>query len=183
MTEEPIAGGSKRPFQRMSTNKQIQAHTMVTRRELGALRPRRHKRIILVKSRLGGLLLADVNTYDEALLHLEDSLKSCQYVDAPRLQATTWIRYATALQYVGRHQDSLSSFDEALAFIVERRLRKLRDFALQHKGKCLVEVGLLNEALRCFEAALRIRRKRKEKALIRSTTFAMAAVKRKLTAP
>nr|WP_250886688.1 hypothetical protein [Bacillus sp. SM2101] len=50
------------------------------------------------------------------------------------------------------------------------------DFALQHKGKCYLELNLLNEAEDCFIKALEIRKYKGNKSLIESTELAIQLV-------
>lgn len=47
------------------------------------------------------------------------------------------------------------------------------DFALQHKGKCLMELDRNFEAKECFKEALKIREQKEDSELIRSTILAL----------
>src|SRR5699024_12286139 len=52
------------------------------------------------------------------------------------------------------------------------------DFALQHKGKCLMELARLNDAEACFVKALALRNAKGDAALMDSTEQAIDLVRR-----
>lgn len=51
------------------------------------------------------------------------------------------------------------------------------DFVLQHKGKCLMELAMLNEAEECFQKALTLRKSKRIRSLIYSTEQAIELVR------
>src|SRR5690625_6751464 len=67
-----------------------------------------------------------------------------------------------ALKYDHNHNDALELFNEALIKCSEHGMDLYEDFALQHKGKCLLELNRIEEAFVCFERALEIREMRSE---------------------
>lgn len=112
---------------------------------------------------------------DEAVSYLERAHELALAAKAPSLAVTMALRLATARQHRGEHPRAETMFQEAL-----RRTRdpaaqaaQLEDFALQHLGKCLVEMGRLAEARDCFEQALTLRIGKGEQGLIASTREAL----------
>lgn len=51
------------------------------------------------------------------------------------------------------------------------------DFVLQHKGKCLMELAMLNDAEECFKKALALRESKGNCSLIDSTEQAIGLVR------
>ncbi|SDI89727.1 tetratricopeptide repeat protein [Natribacillus halophilus] len=86
------------------------------------------------------------------------------------------IRLGEALKYDHKHSEALAKFNEALAKCHEFGLDKYEDFALQHKGKCLLELGRSAEALGCFKKALELRKTKGDSSLIKSTQQAIELV-------
>lgn len=81
------------------------------------------------------------------------------------------LRLATLLQYRNEHAEAEPLFRETLE--LARRMHLLEDFACQHMGKCLAELGQLDEAIACFERALALRAARGEPSLIASSREAL----------
>ncbi len=148
------------------------------RAELSRLRPSHSKKKAKALGRLGMLLLAHEKTAQEGLQLLNQACEIAAQNNHQRLAAANGIRRATAFQYCGDHAQAVAVFNDVLELITRMRLRKLRDFALQHKGKCLAEMGDDAGAHECFIEALRIRKQRKATDLISSTTRAISAIKR-----
>jgi tetratricopeptide (TPR) repeat protein len=121
--------------------------------------------------RRGDLLRAHPRHVESAVRLLRLSHRRAR---TPRERAVAQIRLATALQYAGRHDLALRWFGRADRTIAEARLRNLRHYLEQHRGKCLVEMGRLEEARAAFRVALRLRRNRPE--LLVSTRRALAAI-------
>ncbi len=94
------------------------------------------------------------------------------------LEAANPLRYATALQYGGHHADAVAVFEELLARAGEQGFAQYQHFSLQHFGKCLAELRDYDEARKCFESALKIRRAIGDASLIESTNTALAALDR-----
>lgn len=112
----------------------------------------------------------------EAVAHGEAALAAARELGKPKAVASNAIRLATAYQYANRHEEALPLFEEAVA--LTRRLGVLTDFALQHQGKALAELGRLDEAAACFTEALAMRRARGDTGLIASTQEALDALAR-----
>lgn len=112
---------------------------------------------------------------DEAIAHLERALELAQTAKAPGLQVPLMLRMATALQHRGEHARAEVMFQDALRRTRDHQVQavELEDFALQHLGKCLVEMGHHAQARDCFEQALALRLAKGEQGLIASTRQAL----------
>ncbi|MCF6136644.1 hypothetical protein [Pseudalkalibacillus berkeleyi] len=95
----------------------------------------------------------------------------------PHIEIVSLIRLGEALKYNNQHQDALNRFNIALKKCRLNQIDKYKDFVLQHKGKCLMELNRLNEAEQCFEAALNLRLKKEDPTLIHSTNLAIELVR------
>jgi tetratricopeptide (TPR) repeat protein len=170
-----------RPFQRLDKG-DIEDYTVVVselRNRLETMRRRAIRKRAKLLSKLGVLLLADPATLDEAAAILDDAHALAHQLRHNRLIATNGIRRAMAFQYRGHHLAALQAYDETIGFIENNGLRRLKDYALQHKGKCLVEAGDLGSAARCLDAALHIRQQRGDEDLVASTMRAIEELKRR----
>lgn len=114
---------------------------------------------------------------ETALPLLEVALAGAQRLGARRLEMVNCIRLATMYQYMDRHDQAEALFRRALELAREADGTDRLDFALQHLGKCLVEMGRFEEAAACFEEALALRRAKGDAGLIASTEQALAAVR------
>lgn len=161
----PRAQMSSRPFLRMRRDDLPDWEARVREARVAAADARG-------RSALAALLLADPDALEEARALLEAALPEQE----GRAAATTLIRLGTALQYLGRHGEALGRFDDAESLVRRERLPGLIDFVLQHRGKCLAELGRVDEARACFRRALRARRIRGDAALVASTEAALAAL-------
>ncbi|KGR74959.1 hypothetical protein [Ureibacillus sinduriensis] len=88
-------------------------------------------------------------------------------------QIVTLIRLGEALKYDTHHKEALLKFNEALNLCITNKIDAYIDFALQHKGKCLMELSLLKEAEECFLEALHLRELKEDFSLINSTKQAL----------
>lgn len=82
------------------------------------------------------------------------------------------IRLGEAFKYNHNHQKALEIFNQALALCKDSNIPYL-DFALQHKGKCLMEMDQLTEAENCLKEALELRKQKGDKSLSESTQLAL----------
>lgn len=165
-----------RPFQRL-TRDQVPDHA-ATVATLRAALPSAPGEACRLRSRLGMLLLADPATFDEGFALLERVQAALRGGEDVHGLAVNTIRHGTALQYAGRHREAIARFDEAVVLIEAHSLSPLRDFALQHKGKCLAECGRLRDAERCLREALALRLAKGDAELVASTERAIAALGR-----
>lgn len=70
------------------------------------------------------------------------------------------IRLGEAFKYDNNHELALDKFNKALRICKNKQVDEYLDFALQHKGKCLMELARLEDAEICFIKALEIRNKK-----------------------
>lgn len=95
--------------------------------------------------------------------------------DAGR-ETANLIRLATALQYDGRHEEALDVFGTAISHAHCDDVQRYVHFAHQHQGKCLAEMGRLDEAQAAFVRAMAVRRHLGDAGLQESTGRAIAEV-------
>lgn len=87
------------------------------------------------------------------------------------------IRIGEAHKYDNNHTKALELFNKALDKCDANKIDEYLDFVMQHKGKCLMELGRLNEAEECFLKALKLRISKGNPSLIDSTEQALRLVK------
>lgn len=95
---------------------------------------------------------------------------------SPAREVVSLIRLGEALKYESKHQEALNHFNQALELCEANKIEEYMDFGLQHKGKCLMELAMLDEAGRCLQKALEIRKSKGDPSLIDSTEQAINLV-------
>ncbi|MDS9470728.1 tetratricopeptide repeat protein [Sporosarcina pasteurii] len=95
----------------------------------------------------------------------------------PTREIISLIRLGEALKYDSNHKKALDHFDKALEICDANKIDEYLDFVLQHKGKCLMELAMLNEAEECFQQALKLRKLKGNRSLIDSTEQAIELVR------
>lgn len=98
--------------------------------------------------------------------HQEDAIK----------EMVTLIRSGEVLKYGGEHGEALTLFDKALSLCRSGNFLVYQDFALQHIGKCYLEMHEFECAEKNLQEALDLRRKKGDEALIDSTEKALELV-------
>lgn len=93
-------------------------------------------------------------------------------------ESITFIRLGEAYKYDNQHEIALKLFNKALEKCRLNEVNEYIDFAYQHKGKCLMEIGKYDEAEKCFLEALHIRKLKHDGALIDSTEQALQFLKK-----
>ncbi|HLQ97532.1 MAG TPA: GrpB family protein [Candidatus Dormibacteraeota bacterium] len=88
------------------------------------------------------------------------------------------IRLGEAFKYDNCHKKALDLFNKALKLCDTHRIDEYMDFAYQHKGKCLMELGMPIEAKQCFEQALILRTVKGNTSLIDSTKQAIEFIRK-----
>ncbi len=83
---------------------------------------------------------------------------------------------ATATQYLGRREEALVLFAEALERAPGNPSWQHRDFIHHHRGRCLAELGRIAEARQDFEQALAVRIAKGDAFYVASTRRALAAL-------
>ncbi len=119
-----------------------------------------------------------LGNYQESLALLGDALALARQLKDTRREIANLIRLATAHQYAGDHSRAEALFHQALELVRTAQQTEYVDFVWQHLGKCLVEMGRLEEARACFEEALACRQVKGDAELIASTDRALEAVRR-----
>lgn len=98
-----------------------------------------------------------------------DSLQTAVGLCDENKKISNVIRLGEALKYDGQPEQALNKFDEAIDLCTSSVSSVLLDFAYQHKGKCLLELGQMNLALDYFQKAMKIRIAKGDQSLIAST--------------
>ncbi|MBM0066466.1 tetratricopeptide repeat protein [Alkalicoccobacillus gibsonii] len=93
-------------------------------------------------------------------------------------KAISFIRLAEAFKYADMHDLALETFDQAEEICHAHSLENILEFVLQHKGKCLAEMGKLTEARASLDEALEIRIRKQDPSLIESTKLAQESLLR-----
>jgi tetratricopeptide (TPR) repeat protein len=112
---------------------------------------------------------------EPARRHLEKAVAEARAHGLRKQLGTNLVRLATALQYADAHEAAMPLFEEALVVTAETGVAL--DFAHQHLGKCLAELGRWGEAIGHFEQALAMRQARGDAGLIASTEEALEAAR------
>ncbi|MEY9973341.1 tetratricopeptide (TPR) repeat protein [Lysinibacillus sp. RC46] len=88
------------------------------------------------------------------------------------------IRLGEAIKYNGNPMKALGIFNEVLDKCKANNNLAYLDFAIQHKGKCLLELGEIAEAEKCFKEALKLRELKGDVSLIESTQQGLNFIKK-----
>lgn len=91
----------------------------------------------------------------------------------PTKEIVSFIRLGEAFKYDNNHGKAMDCFNKALEMCEMYHVDEYLDFALQHKGKCLIELTRLKEADECFQKALVLRKLKGNGTLIESTEQAI----------
>lgn len=133
---------------------------------------------VIQLSQLGEALRCHPDHVEESVDLQREALPLAESLDHPRRVSIVQLRLAISLQYADRHDEALPWFDAAAETIRTHRLKRLRDFVEQHRGKCLAEMGRTEEAAASIRAALRLRTSRRDPApdLVASSERALRAL-------
>lgn len=110
---------------------------------------------------------------DAAVRYGQEAVERARSAANRNAEVANLIRLGEAHKYRDEHAIAEPLFRQALALSTEGDARTLHDFALQHLGKCLIEMGKYDEAIVSLEQALDIRRGKATQALIESTEQAL----------
>lgn len=119
-----------------------------------------------------------IEQYEQALEFSEAGLALARELANRRAEVANLLSLATTYQYLNRHEEAERFFRECLAVVKTHEVKDLEDYTYQHYGKCLVEMGRLDEAIACFERALVLRQAKGEPGLLESTNNALSAARR-----
>lgn len=115
---------------------------------------------------------------DEAIAALEESLRGAEALGDERARAIALIRLGEAQRCRDELKPAENTLRRALSTARARsEAADLVDFALQHLGKCLLDLGRLDEAEAVLEEALVLRKAKGDDELIASTELALARLR------
>ncbi|MFA1737804.1 hypothetical protein [Lysinibacillus fusiformis] len=80
----------------------------------------------------------------------------------PSREVVSLIRLGEALKYDSNHIEALDKFNVALNLCKANKIVEYLDFVLQHKGKCLMELAILNEAQEWLFRSIGIKKNKRE---------------------
>ncbi len=124
-----------------------------------------------------GNLLRILEKPEEAIYYLTWCLEHAANEHNHTREIVSSIRLGEAYKYNAQYERAFNFFDKALYLCETYKIDNYEDFALQHKGKCLMELEKFSEAEDCFQRALGIRKKKGNQSLIDSTQQAIDLVK------
>lgn len=124
-----------------------------------------------------GNLLRIMEKPQEAIYYLTWCLEYAVNEKNRKREIVSNIRLGEAYKYNDQYERAFNCFDKALYLCETYQIHDYEDFALQHKGKCLMEMKMFPEAKACFERALEIRKKKGHQFLIDSTEQAIEFVR------
>lgn len=113
----------------------------------------------------------------KAIPYLKNCLEQAKIGGNANREVVSLIRLGEAYKYDDGHEEALLLFQQALEICDLQQVIDYVDFVLQHKGKCLMELGRLTEAEDCFLQALSIRQTKGDHSLIESTEQALSHVR------
>lgn len=112
----------------------------------------------------------------KAIQYLSKAYQFAKELPNEREETRALIRLGEAYKYDDQHEQALDCFERALLLTQTSALSSYRDFALQHMGKCFMELGEYDNALLRLEEAFTLRKKKKDPHLILSTEMAIVMV-------
>lgn len=116
----------------------------------------------------------------KAITYLTYCLRYAQAEGDATREVISLIRLGEAVKYDHNPTKALRLFDRALDMCENDHIDAYVDFVLQHKGKCLMELGRYEDAEACFIKALHLRQLKEDTSLIHSTVEALAFVREKM---
>jgi tetratricopeptide (TPR) repeat protein len=139
-------------------------------------RPQDDQERLRLLGRLGDHLRQSPDHATAAIELLQQAIELARSIGHPAALAGNLIRLATAEQYAGRHEQALATFAKAREVIDAHAVEGLRDFACQHMGKCLTEMGRWDDAQAMFDTAAQLRESRGAAGLLASSRQALSAL-------
>lgn len=118
---------------------------------------------------------------EQAISILEEALCRSKRIKNSKDELANMIRLAEARKYRGDYEYAERMLREAVQRAqnaTDPEVNGYLHFAWQHLGKCLMEQSKSEEAIRCLEQALYLRKKIGKQSLIESTEQALAWVKK-----
>jgi HTH-type transcriptional regulator, pleiotropic regulator of extracellular virulence genes len=124
-----------------------------------------------------GYLYRIYGQQQEAVMYLTLCISLALKEKNMKKELVSLLRLGEALKYSNKHEEALNIFNEVMIKCEDNNYIDYLDFALQHKGKCLMELDRLDESLKCLSEALRIRNLKGDSSLIKSTQQSLCLVK------
>ncbi|MGG0655784.1 tetratricopeptide repeat protein [Rummeliibacillus pycnus] len=112
-----------------------------------------------------------INQAEQAIFYFQECITLTER--NPKLKMITLIRLGEAYKYANLHKEALELFDHALKLSIEFNMTNYDDFIYQHKGKCLMEMGEIELAKKYLNTALKIRKRKGNIELIKSTQIVL----------
>jgi tetratricopeptide (TPR) repeat protein len=114
---------------------------------------------------------------ERAVPLLEQALLLARQRGDKRLEVANLLSLATSMQYLGQREKAQELFQEALDKVYANYEPYYEDFVLQHRGRCYVEQGKIEEAINCFGRALSLRERKGDPRGIEASQHALDAVR------
>lgn len=125
---------------------------------------------------LGSALFMEPGAEGEAAMLLEEALGLSRKRGDRAAEIDGLLGLATARQYLGARDEAVRLFEEGLALCDATGIRAQEHFLLHHLGRCLAEMGRIQEARTAFARALVIREELGLPRFVDSTRAALADV-------
>jgi len=129
--------------------------------------------LIMAAGELGSALFMQEGSEAAAATLLEEALALSRKQGDRATEIDGLLGLATARQYLGARDAALAMFEAGLRLCDETGIREQEHFLLHHMGRCLVEMGRIDEARAAFEKALVLRRAAGNARFIASTQGAL----------
>ena len=114
--------------------------------------------LINAAGELGSALFMQEGSEAEAAALLEEALALSRKQGDRATEIDGLLGLATARQYLGERDAAIAMFEEGLRLCAETGIRGQENFLLHHMGRCLVEMGRIDEARAAFEKTLVLRK-------------------------
>lgn len=117
---------------------------------------------------------------EKAIISLTDCIAYATKQKNINREIVSLIRLGEAVKYMGDRTKALQIFVDVLTKCKNNNSTLYLDFALQHKGKCLLELHRLAEAQECLLEALKLREIKGDVSLIKSTQLVLNHIEKKI---
>jgi tetratricopeptide (TPR) repeat protein len=131
-----------------------------------------HEAVIQLLGYLGNACRIS-NLLGESVKYLERAVLLCRTIGDRKAELVNTIRLAEARKYNGELSIAEELLRTALKWTNEEGFSAYKDFVLQHLGKCRLEQGAPDDAIRLLEEALELRIAKEDSELINSTELAL----------
>ncbi|GEN46177.1 tetratricopeptide repeat protein [Alkalibacillus haloalkaliphilus] len=108
-----------------------------------------------------------------AIHYLKQCYEYAVHHNVMKKEIVTLIRLGEAYKYNSQHKHAIKLFDESISKCKSSNETHFLDFALQHKGKCLIELRQFDQAEQCLNEAYDLRVLKGNDELLSSTKQAL----------